>query len=400
LVIAAPVSWVNRRLLSLSPLVFIGKISYSWYLWHWPILSFMRVASGGTLRPDAVALAIAISFSLAFLSYHFIEQPFRRSSRAPAPLLLRYAAVSLGLCAVCAALWVSHGFPKRYPALIQEGEIESKPCMADYGSDKPNLSSSCYAASDPRPSILLWGDSHAEALAQALRKAANAQGYSFIQLSKSSCLPLKKVATFVPQHPLVARECMHFKNEVLNLIAADHRIRIVIMAGRWADPFREGSEARPLVSYSSDERELLSLGSASNTFMESLSASIRALQQSGKYVIVVDDVPSFDFDPSWRFRTAHIPARLAMAVWLGADTDNPGLAPSAFVSAANMSTDLLNQTVGRISGVELIDLKPMLCNSQNLCAYMNGDWLLYSDGQHLTPEGARYALRNFGLPSL
>ena len=158
LVIAAPVSWINRRLLSLSPLVFIGKISYSWYLWHWPLLAFLRVASGGILPPTAVVLAIAASFALAVLSYHFIEQPFRRSSRAPAPLLLRYAAVSLGFVAVFAALWVSHGLPKRYPALIQEGETESNSCLADYGSDKPNLSSHCYAASDPRPSVVLWGE--------------------------------------------------------------------------------------------------------------------------------------------------------------------------------------------------------------------------------------------------
>ena len=399
LVIAAPVSWINRRLLSLSPLVFIGKISYSWYLWHWPLLAFLRVASGGILPPTAVALAIAASFALAVLSYHFIEQPFRRSSSAPAPLLLRYAAVSLGFVAVCAALWVSHGLPKRYPALIQEGETESNACLADYGSDKPNLSSHCYAAFDPRPSVVLWGDSHSAVLAPALRQAANTEGYSFIQMNKSSCLPLNGAAIFMPQHPLVARECIHFNNEVLNLVAADRRIRIVIMAGRWADPFREGN-IYPLVSDLAHERELPSSDSVRSTFVQSLSASFRLLQKAGKHVIVIDDVPNFDFDPLWRFRTAHIPVRLAMASCLGADTDNPGLAPAAFASAANVSTSLLNQTTERVTGVELIDLKSMLCDSQNLCAYVNGGRLLYSDGHHVTAEGARYALRNFRLPSL
>jgi hypothetical protein len=65
-----------------------------------------------------------------------------------------------------------------------------------------------------------------------------------------------------------------------------------------------------------------------------------------------------------------------------------------------MSTDMLNQIHQMISGIELIDLKSMLCNSQNLCAYMDGNQLLYSDEQHLTADGARYALRNFRLPRL
>ena len=95
LVIAAPFSWNNRRLLSVPPLVFIGKISYSWYLWHWPMFAFLRIISGGKLQPTAVALAIVASLGTAILSYFLIEQPFRKSNQAPAPLLLRYALVSI-----------------------------------------------------------------------------------------------------------------------------------------------------------------------------------------------------------------------------------------------------------------------------------------------------------------
>ena len=327
LVIAAPSSWINRRLLSLPPLVLIGRISYSWYLWHWPLLAFLRVASGGALPPGVVALAISISFAAAVLSYHFVEQPFRKSSRAPVPLLLRYAAVSVLFLAACGVLWGTHGLPKRYPALIQEGGISSDPCLADYGSDTPNLSSRCYSASDLRPSVVLWGDSHAAALAPALRQTADAQGYNFIQMDKSSCLPLGAAAIFMPEHPLAARECIDFNNKVLDLIAGDRRIRIVILAGRWADPFREGN-IYPLVSDSAHEHELPSPDSVRGTFVQSLAVLIRSLQKAGKQVMVVDDVPNFDFDPMLRFRAAHIPARHAMAVWMGVDTGNPGFGPS------------------------------------------------------------------------
>ena len=398
LVIATPTSWINRRLLSLPPLVFIGRISYSWYLWHWPLLAFLRVASGGPLPPEVVALAIFISFAAAVFSYHLVEQPFRKSSRAPAPLLLRYAAVSVFFLVACGVLWGTHGLPKRYPALIQEGEISSDPCLVDYGSETPNLSSRCYSASDLRPAVVLWGDSHAAALAPALRQTADAQGYNFIQLDKSSCLPLSAVAIFMPEHPLVAKECIHFNNKVLDLIARDRRIRSVILAGRWADPFREGN-IYPLVDIA-HERELPSPDSVRGVFVQSLDVLIRALQKVGKQVIVVDDVPNFDFDPMLRFRVARIPARHFMAVWMGVDTGNPGSALPAFLSAANMSTELLKQMPEKIPGMELIELKSTLCNSQGLCAYMDGDRLLYSDSHHVTADGARYALRKFYLPRL
>jgi peptidoglycan/LPS O-acetylase OafA/YrhL len=399
LVIATPNSWINQRLLSLPPLSFIGRISYSWYLWHWPLLSFLRVATGGPLPPGAVALAVLASFAAAVLSYYFIEQPFRKSSRAPAPLLLRYAAVSVAFLLVCGILWVSHGLPRRYPTLPQEAEKTPDPCLVDYGSVKPNLSSLCYAASDPRPSVVLWGDSHAAALAPALRETSNTQGYNFIQINKSSCLPLQAAALFLSDHPLVARECIRFNNEVLKLIAGDPRIRVVVMAGRWADPFRDGN-IYPLVSDLVQERELSSTDSVRGAFVQSLALSIRTLQEAGKKVIVVDDVPNFNFDPLLRFRSAQIPARHLMAVWLGAGIGDQGLAPPAFLPAASMSTKLLSQTQEKLSGVELIDLKSKFCNSQNLCAYIDGDRLLYSDSHHVTPDGARYALQRFRLPGM
>lgn len=399
MIIASPTSWINRRLISFSPLTFIGKISYSWYLWHWPLLAFLRIASGRALPPATAALAIALSLTAAIISYYFIEQPFRRSSGLPAPLLRRYAVLGLLFFAVFAALRASHGLPKRYPALIHDGPAISDSCTADYGIDKPLLSSRCYAASDPRPSVVLWGDSHSSVLAPTLRALANAQGYNFIQLSKSSCLPLDGAAIFLPQHPLAARECIHFNHEVLKLVESDHRIRVVIMAGRWADPFHAGN-FYPLVSDSAYESKTRSANSIRSMFVGSLLASIRPLQSTGRHVIVFDDVPNFDFDPLLRYRTSLIPARHTLAIWMGVDKDPLGLAPASFISAANISTQLLRQTIEGLSGVELVDLKSSLCDSHNLCAYMNGNRLFYADEHHLTTDGAQYTLRHFHFPSM
>lgn len=401
LAIAAPDCWANRRLLSLTPLVFVGRISYSWYLWHWPLLAFLRIIVGGSLPPSATALAITLSLAAAVLTYLVVEQPFRRSSAAPIPLLCRYAAFSTAFIAAFAVVYVSHGVSRRYPVL-NEKEIsliadEQDPCMADYGVDEPNLSSRCYPALDPRPSVVLWGDSHAGALATALRRESNTEGYKFIQLGKSACLPLKAAALFLREHPSVASECMHFNNKVLGLISADPRIQIVIMAGRWESPFLENN-TNPLISNLVLERERPSPAAIRTTFVDSLSSAILNLQDSGKRVIVIDDVPNFDFDALYRFRTSRIPARRFIGSFLGLDVGYQGMAPAAFVAASNTSSSLLKQVAGRTAGSELIEPRTMLCNSQNFCKFMDGDRLLYRDGGHLTPDGAQYALRDFHLP--
>lgn len=397
--VASPASWINRKLLSCSAVVFVGRISYSWYLWHWPMLSFLRIVSGGIVRPAVVALAIVASFVAAVISYYFVEQPFRRSARLPAVLLIRYAAISFLFLAAFSTLRLGHGFPKRYPSLSQDGDALSDPCVADYGTDKPHLLPRCYAASDPRPSVVLWGDSHSSVLAHTLHRASNEQGYNFIQMSKSSCLPLSGAAVFLPEHPLVARECIQFNKKVFDLIEADRRIRIVIMTGRWAAPFHE-EDIYPLVSDSVRKSDAASTDYARSTFVRALSASIRPLQNSGRHVILLDDVPNFDFNPLMRYRTALIPARHAIAVWMGAESDYGGLAPAAFTSAADTSTEVFNEILKSIPGVELIELKSVFCDSHNLCAYMSGNRLLYSDEHHVTEDGAEYALRNFHFPKL
>jgi peptidoglycan/LPS O-acetylase OafA/YrhL len=150
MLIAVPASWINRRLLSLRPLVFIGKVSYSWYLWHWPLLALVRILYDGTPTVAASLLTVAAALAVAALSYYWIEQPFRRSTRPPIPLLVRYAAVSLVLLAAWATIWLGHGLPWRFPALAKmeaAGQtLKADPCLAGE-TDQPNLTLACYDAS-------------------------------------------------------------------------------------------------------------------------------------------------------------------------------------------------------------------------------------------------------------
>jgi hypothetical protein len=247
------------------------------------------------------------------------------------------------------------------------------------------------------------GDSHSAALAPGLRSVAEVQGYGFAQLTKGSCLPLDGAARYMPQHPLHAAECFRFNREVLQLVTRDPQIRVVILSGAWAACLHRNWADGWLVSDNARQHEQPTLDATKKLFVDSLAELIQSLQANHKHVVVIDDLPSFGFDPLEKFRISSIPARRTLANWLGnSDGGDLGFAPPADLSGdsfvAALATTLLQQTVVVDPEATLVDLKAGLCNQYGNCIYRNETQLFYVDNAHVSPDGALYALRNFQLP--
>ena len=179
------------RGLSTQPLVWIGRISYSVYLWHWPIIVFYKIRFGPLLGPLDIALIIAASFALGALSYAFIEQPFRTPAmRArPALRLNGYAVASIAAAAgVGLALTQSAPHWRTFPAEIHainayleyvdtpeftriQGPSECMIHAKTPGRYDAFDRQRCLPHSDDKPNWLLLGDSHAGHLMHALEDA-------------------------------------------------------------------------------------------------------------------------------------------------------------------------------------------------------------------------------------
>lgn len=411
LVIASPVSLINRKLFSSPPLVFSGRVSYSWYLWHWPILALAHILFEDTMPPAVAVLAVASSFAAAVLSYYLIEKPMRESRREPVPLLLRYAAVSILVLAACAVIWQTHGIPQRLPAITQTGaelgnpnEEPDKCTLTDRSSDW-NLSPTCFGPSTSGSSVAVWGDSHAASMAPGLREISSAQNYGFILLSANACPPLIGATVYSPQGPFGQAACARFNRKALDLLKANRNIRIVILISYWEFPFRPsirgvGNQRWWLRSDSDTSHAVPTLDASRQLFKQSLTDTIRNLQEAGKTVVVFEDVPNFQFDPVLRMRASLIPARHALATLLGAQSgsDSGYAAPDMAPEASTIAADIRELVVG-LSGVELFDPRPALCRNPGQCAYFHGGRMLYFDNQHISADGARYALRDFKLPA-
>ncbi len=405
LVIAVPASWINRRILSLPPLVFVGRISYSLYLWHWPFLSYLRLISGGTLTPAAAGLGIACAFAAAILSYYWIEQPFRKSTRAPGPLLLRYGIVSFLILVACIFVGRGSGADQRFPELAQvdraaTARLQTDPCLATHAVWP--LPVPCYDAQDARPSVALWGDSNSAALAPGLRDIAASQGYGFVQLGRAGCLPLLGAANYRPDNPPGTGKCIRFNRSALNYLRNDPRVILVVLVGQWTDSFQFTQKLPDiwLIPDSAREDGILPPETVKKVFQSALTNAIQSLQQSGKQVIVMT-YPVFDLDPVLIVRTAQIPARHALAKWMGfTSAIDTGFTPSGRTAASVSAYAALKTACDSLRGVQLIDLRQELCRNGNQCAYRLGDRILYADMHHLTADGAHYALRDFHFPAI
>jgi hypothetical protein len=410
MLLATPVSWINRRLLSLPPLVFIGRVSYSWYLWHWPLLAFIRIPYGDAASPPlAVTLPLmALAFGIAVLSYYWIEQPFRSSRRAPGPLLLRYAAVSFAFLVVFAVVDKSHGFPARFPRLARMEAVNAMRgfdrCLAYDGVDQPNLSAQCVGPlgnGSNGASVALWGDSHSGAMAPGMRAIVLKNGYNFLQLGKVGCLPLLGAVRFTPAQPAESPECLRFNEKTLQVIKSDTRIKLVILSGYWANVFRPDPKQTWLTPDLAQEREIPTLEETRVLFERSLTETIRTLEAAGKQVLVLGDTPSFEVDPIARVAITEVPVERLLARWLKIpNTDDPGYETPNFVDSDQRAAAAIAEVLAATPGVALAEVKSALCKSPSECYYRDRDNLLYADSHHLTPDGASFALREFQLPSL
>ena len=208
LIIAASPTSLANRLLTLAPLRFIGKVSYSLYLWHWPIITFWKRYNNA--QPDMIegSCIAAMSLLVAWLSWKFIEQPFRRKSADPVPV------IALSLCAAFLValggfgIATNQGFPSRMPAAL--ARLSDRTTMW-FGFKCPysakSIGSDCVVGAPWNTAVargLLWGDSHSSHLLPYL-DAAGKQTNRAIAL-RNGCTPplggrVKSVSGLQMQRP-------------------------------------------------------------------------------------------------------------------------------------------------------------------------------------------------------
>jgi peptidoglycan/LPS O-acetylase OafA/YrhL len=227
----------TSRALSLRSAVAVGLISYSLYLWHWPVLVFFKYfahASGPT-KPEALLLFI-VALALSALSWRFVEQPFRQKRyRAPVTVSAGLVGLSLaatmgfGVHAVAGAPWrlrPEHQKVANFLAYEQTTYHSSKQqkCNArDKETNTETLSLTCFQGELTKSNILLIGDSHAGHFLAALKEAF--PNVHFSPIITSRCRPVLKSKG--------SAHCVDLMRRVYEDIVPHHRFDAIILSARW-----------------------------------------------------------------------------------------------------------------------------------------------------------------------
>jgi peptidoglycan/LPS O-acetylase OafA/YrhL len=229
------------RLLSTKPMVGLGLISYSLYLWHWPILVFQRLGTlliNGASAHLTQAVILVTSIVVSYLSWRFIEEPFRRNN-PPIPRRVLFTATGVSMVAVSALgllILQTGGFPNRYSneavRVAQyldynaKGEYRQGKCFITSGNTASDFDPAvCLAERSDERNVLLIGDSHAAQLWWGLSNTYHET--NFLEATASGCLPT------LEQAPRSNPNCVSIMNRVYSDFLPNHHVDEVLIAGRW-----------------------------------------------------------------------------------------------------------------------------------------------------------------------
>ncbi len=351
-----------NRLLATRPLVWIGLLSYSLYLWHWPLFAYCKyLSSTPPTLPLRLSLA-AISVLLAWLSLCFVERPFRSRSLVPTRKLvfaLSAAAIAL-LVTPSLSLWKFHGFPQRIPPEVQRAFASKN----DFSfirnltlADIPDHLLPFGTANLP-PKVFLWGDSHAMAILPAIDAACKESGISALAATSSATPPV--IGWYSRSTDGLGEASLPYNQAVLDYIlssVAHNHLSCVILVAKWG-------------AY---------LDTSNQSFQTALAHTVGELNKSGCKIILIQQVPEFPFD---------VPKTLALDMVWGRDTQLHAISVKDYAAVSRAQTDLFSKIASTTPNFTVINLGPVLADQNGFILPRDQDGPLYRDSDHLSIHGS------------
>ncbi len=231
LIFAGPTAWFNRFVLSNRLLVWIGLISFPLYLWHWPILSLIRIVESGAPEPYFRNIALVLSVLLAWATYYFVEKPIRSDGKSSLKIVVLSTCVAaLGVAGF--AIFQSNGLPTRAAAQINgvntwDNLTFATPCK--FITNGPNHDDWCNIGNAPnkQPTTVLIGDSVGNNFAPMLQSYSEQTGNSafvFRQFGRGFCHGFADIGY---------ENCQELIKETHAYIEKTPSIDTVILAANW-----------------------------------------------------------------------------------------------------------------------------------------------------------------------
>lgn len=365
----------------------IGLISYSLYLWHQPFFAFLRLKSIGEPEPKLFIIAIALTFICAWLSYQYVEKPFRRKSASPTKpkfTVLQYAGMSIAFFIVVGAIGVSkRGFKERFGdnSYVQSIKHSPKRKLCHYNKrhvEEPENSCRYFGKNVTWATL---GDSHTVEPAYAIAKELEPEDIGILHFSFTGCLP---ALDFDLKEP----GCASWIRKSLRYLEQDKSIKNVYLGfnyngflfGSHRNHFPELPNKDPSLSLTA-EYSHLSAEETRELYWQGLSQMVELLIASGKTVYLQYPIPELP---------AHISTMLTPFSIFGGDLrfDLHNTTTADYYFTRNRY--ILDKLNSLEYSEQLKAVKPFefLCHTTHCPAVSEGKSLYFDDG-HLSVYGAK-----------
>ena len=401
------------RVLALSPMRAVGRVSYSWYLWHWPVLLLAPLLVGHPLGLAGRLAAVLVSAALAVLTLHLIENPLRFAAplrrSALGSLALGGAATAVAVCvgvallvvvpvpvgrgAPAAALTITaapapaghdtdaynaavqHAFAQVQAAVAAATDLKAVPsnldppladaaaelkaiffngCMRNFfQTGQPECATGDTASTT---TVAMVGDSHAAMWAPAFQQVAAQRHWRLEMLDKAGCPPMNLPITN-PIRRLLAH-CEEWRDQIIARLRAEHPRLVVVSVWRGYGP-----------SYG----YLWGFTSYDRAWIDSLTRLVQQLRETGAKVLVLGPAP----DP-----------HSVVPICLSGHLDDATACSQPRSTAVNEPGIAAETAATKAGGGQYADVTKLFCTADR-CPVIVGNTLVYFDENHLTAEYSR-----------
>ncbi len=352
------------RLLTIPPLTFCGRISYSAYLWHWPLLAFYRYAERDINLVSGISLFL-VTLLFGWLSFRYVETPFRNNKdNAWVVIIKLYALPAFVILVFCGIFMKLDGFGHRafdssFTAKLHQLKQKNKaPFMEDYVCQRSKLTtndltnSNCIIGSphNRKANAILWGDSNAAHYIGVIGAISEKIGFSFKNIEIGSCPPL----LMDPKKYVTAKRYQDCKLSLQLGWKEVNKYKVIFLAANWT-VYQEKSEH----------------------FIHDLNATIKELLINGKQVVLIGKIPVFlRFDRRCQEKSLSLP-------FMNCNIDNIEI--SSDILKMNHQ---LQQKARNTSNLFYFDINTLLCEHGQCSAYDKHGKILYYDQSHLNIDAS------------
>lgn len=351
--------------------VYVGKLSFSWYLWHWPLISIVESYFLGEVSIYRNLCMASISLLLSVLTYEVVEKRFRILPISPKAVrrTLVFGAMATVFSVVVAS---GFGWSARHAETYQPWwPVDIAIKKARFSRPEYRVSchfeppftgelfvDGCLLGDGGQPiRTLLWGDSHAGHLAPLFDRLGRDNEHSVLIRSFRACRPILGMYSYLPSRE--RDDCRIFHRAVFDELSelSQAGLRGVVLSGNWWGDF--------------EELRISELGALQ--FRAEIKRTIQRIQSLGLKVLVIEPTPIFKFNP-----IGCLARRPAEACLMGRDE---------WDRKSDSVIDAIRMAVHRSDDADSLNLLDYLCDNKN-CYTRIGRQILYRDNNHITPDAA------------